>query len=60
MEEKYKLAFRVACELLNGDVLHGISIDNLHEEVVKRGKGCSCFDIEEYILENLEFLEWGK
>lgn len=55
----YKNAFRVACELLNGDVLFGIDSDRIFEEVMKK-EGCVGSDsYERYILEHLEYLMHG-
>ena len=55
----YKNAFKVACELLNGDVLFGIDSDRIFEEVMKK-EGCVGSDsYEKYILEHLEYLMHG-
>lgn len=54
--EKYKKAFSVACELLNGDCLFGIDAETISKEMVEKNGIVSCFQYEEYILSNLEKL----
>ena len=53
---KYKQAFRVACELINGDFLFGYDTDLIFKEIIKK-EGFVCSDlIEKFILENLKVL----
>ena len=58
-KKKYKRAFRVACELLNGDVLYGIDADKIFEIMMKKKGIVGSFSYEKYILKNLDFLERG-
>ena len=54
--EKYKKAFSVACELLNGDWLFGVDADTIFKEMMEKDGVVSCFQYEEYILNNLKRL----
>ena len=56
---KYKRAFKVACELLNGDMLYGYDTDRIFEECMKKDGVVSEKSYEEFILRNLKRLE-GK
>ena len=58
-KKKYKRAFRVACELLNGDVLYGIDADKIFEIMMKKKGIVGSFSYEKYILKHLDFLERG-
>lgn len=53
---KYKQAFQVACELLNGDYLFGYDKDNIFEEMMKKDGIVSSDSYEEFILEHLDEL----
>ena len=53
---KYKEAFRVACKLLNGDVLNGVDKDIIFQEVMEKDDVFTSFDYEEYILKNIDKL----
>ncbi len=54
--KKYKRAFKVACELLNGDYLFGYDKDNIFEELMKKDGMVSSDSYEEFILKNLNLL----
>ena len=56
---KYKKAFRIACELLNGSVLYGYDTDRIFEEIMKKDGVVSSESYEEFILKNLNRLR-GK
>ena len=57
---KYKQAFRIACELINGDFLFGYDTDLIFKEIIKK-EGLVCPDlIEKFILENLKRLSGGE
>lgn len=56
---KYKKAFRIACELLNGSVLYGYDTDRIFEEIMKKDGVVSSDSYEEFILKNLNRLR-GK
>lgn len=51
---KYKRAFRIACELLNGDVIYGIDRDKIIKEALEKDGCVCCFTYEEFILNNLD------
>jgi hypothetical protein len=59
MNDKYKRALRVACELLNGGVLYGVDADVIFAEIMERDGCVSAEDFERYILDNLEYLTKG-
>ena len=51
---KYKKAFEIACDLLNGGVIYGIDTDVLFEKIMEReGVVCS-LEYEDFILKNLD------
>ena len=54
--KKYKKAFKVACELLNGDTLYGYDADRIFKECMEKEGVVSAFDYEEFILEHLDEL----
>lgn len=56
---KYKKAFRIACELLNGGNLYGYDSDRIFSEMMKKDGVVSSDSYEEFILTNLDKLE-GK
>lgn len=56
---KYKKAFRIACDLLNGSVLYGYDTDRIFEEMMKKNGVVSSFSYEDFILEHLDRLS-GK
>lgn len=53
---RYKRAFKVACELLNGSVLYGYDTDRIFEEMMKKDGVVSSFSYEDFILEHLDRL----
>ena len=56
---KYKKAFRIACELLNGSILYGYDTDRIFEEIMKKDGIVGPWSYEEFILSNLARLS-GK
>lgn len=56
---KYKKAFRIACELLNGSVLYGYDTDRIFEGIMEQNGVVSSFSYEDFILEHLDRLS-GK
>lgn len=56
---KYKKAFKIACELLNGSMLYGYDIDGIFEELMKKDGVVSSDSYEKFILTNLNKLS-GK
>lgn len=57
---RYKKAFKIACELLNGNFLFGYDIDSIFEEIMKKDGVVSSDSYEEFILKNLKKLSCGK
>lgn len=55
-KNKYKRAFQVACELLNGNVVYGVDSDTIFQEVMEKDGFCCNKSYEKYILRNLERL----
>jgi hypothetical protein len=53
---KYKKAFKVACELLNGAILYGYDSDRIFSEMMKKDGVVSSFSYEKFILNNLDRL----
>lgn len=56
---KYKKAFRIACELLNGGILYGYDSDRIFSEMMEKDGVVSSDSYEEFILTNLDRLD-GK
>lgn len=56
---KYKKAFQIACELLNGSVLYGYDTDRIFEEMMEKNGIVSSFSYEDFILKHLNRLS-GK
>lgn len=52
--DTYKMAFRVAVQLLNGDVIYGIDDDRLFIKIMEIEGGACSLDYEKFILENLD------
>ena len=50
----YKAALRVACELLNGDVIYGIDADTLFSKLMETEGGVCSLTYEDFILKNLD------
>lgn len=56
---KYKKAFRIACELLNGSILYGYDTDRIFEEKMEKDGIVGSWSYEKFILTNLNRLS-GK
>jgi len=56
---KYKKAFRIACELLNGSILYGYDTERIFEEIMKKDEIVASWSYEKFILNNLARLS-GK
>ena len=50
------MAFKIACELLNGDVLYGYDTGRIFEEIMGKDGVVSSRSYEEFILSNLSRL----
>lgn len=53
---KYKRAFKIACELLNGSILYGYDNDRIFSEMMKKDGVVSSNSYEKFILANLDRL----
>ena len=56
---RYKKAFEIACELLNGSILYGYDTDRIFEEIMEKDGIVGPWSYEEFILANLDRLS-GK
>ena len=56
---KYRSAFQIACELLNGSILYGYDTDRIFEEIMEKDGVVLSNSYEEFILNNLDRLS-GK
>lgn len=56
----YHRAFKIACELLNGDVLYGVDSDRIFEIMMERDCIVANDSYEEYILNHLQELDHGQ
>lgn len=56
---KYKKAFKIACELLNGSILYGYDSDRIFSEIMDKDGVVSSDSYERFILNNLDRLS-GK
>lgn len=56
---KYKKAFQIACELLNGSILYGYDADRIFEEMIEKDGCVGSISYEEFILTHLDRLS-GK
>ena len=54
--ERYKKAFSVACELLIGANLFGVTEETMSREIMEKDGIVSSLGYERYILDNLERL----
>lgn len=54
---KYKRAFRIACELLNGGYLYGYDTDKIFELIMEAEGVVSPLEYETFILKHLNRLE---
>ena len=53
-KRRYKRAFRIACELLNGAYIYGVSADTLFEKIMESNGLVASWSYEEFILNNLD------
>lgn len=53
---KYKKAFKIACELLNGCILYGYDNDRIFSEMMEKDGVVSSDSYEKFILANLDRL----
>ena len=53
---KYKKAFKIACELLNGGISYGCDSDRIFSEMMEKDGVVSSFSYEKFILNNLDRL----
>lgn len=51
---KYKRAFRVACDLMNGACIYGIDKDILFEKFMEKDGVVSSHSYEEFIINNID------
>jgi hypothetical protein len=51
---KYRKAFRIACELLNGSIIYGIDTKKLFAKIMEKEGFVGSFSYEEFILDNLD------
>lgn len=56
----YRRAFKIACDLLNGDVLYGVDTDKIYELMMQKDEVVSSSSYEEYILNHLQELDQGE
>ena len=56
----YRRAFKIACELLNGDNLYGVDSDKIFEIMHDKDEVVSNYSYEEYILNHLQELDHGQ
>ena len=56
----YRRAFKIACTLLNGDVLYGVDRDKIFELMTQKDGVVSNSSYEEYILSHLQELDKGQ
>lgn len=56
----YRRAFKIACDLLNGNVLYGVDTDDIYELMMKKDGVVSSSSYEEYILNHLQELDQGQ
>lgn len=51
---QYKEAFKIACELLNGNTIYGIDADGLFPHLMDMYDGVCSLEYQKFILENLD------
>lgn len=56
----YRRAFKIACDLLNGDILYGVDTDKIYELMMQKDGVVSSSSYEEYILNHLQELDQGQ
>lgn len=52
--DRYKEAFFIACQLMNGDVIYGIDEDKIFELVMDKYDMVSPFRYQQFILEHID------
>lgn len=55
-KKKYKEAFRIACELLNGDYLYGWHTDKIFETIMEKEHCVTDSSYMDFILDHLNEL----
>ena len=53
---KYKKAFQIACDLLNGSILYGYDKDRIFKEIMENEGIVGSWSYEEFILNHLDRL----
>ena len=56
----YCRAFKIACDLLNGDFLYGVDTDKIYKLMMQKDNVVSGSSYEEYILNHLQELDKGQ
>jgi len=51
---QYKMAFEIACDLLNGSRIYGIDADTLFDLIMQEYGIVSALDYQKFILEHLD------
>ena len=59
-EIDYRRAFKIACDLLNGDILYGVDSDKIFDFMMARDGFVTKNSYEEYILNHLQELDHGE
>ena len=59
-EIDYRRAFKIACDLLNGDILYGVDSDEIFKTMMDRDGVVTKDSYEEYILNHLQELDHGE
>ena len=56
----YRRAFKIACDLLNGDVMFGVDAEKIFEIMMDKDDMVTSTSYEEYILKHLQELDHGQ
>lgn len=56
----YKRAFKIACELLNGDFLYGVDSEKIFEVMMNKDGIVDNESYEAYILSHMDELDHGQ
>lgn len=56
----YKRAFKIACELLNGNILYGIDSEKIFEFMMNKDGIVDNESYENYILSHMDELDYGQ
>lgn len=56
----YRRAFKIACDLLNGDVMFGVDAEKIFEVMMDKNDMVTSTSYEEYILNHLQELDHGQ